>query len=329
MIITVTERGTFKRCRRMWDFASFNRQSLTPVSNKVALTLGSLVHEALAEWMENPEIDPQAALIKFADAHIAQLSADYRERIGAPISKVELDPVMDAISLAHNMVGNYQLKWGSPLPEGYKLIAPEQTCVVPIPNTNHWECKEGHIFERWNGADEDKPCPGCGSAVTWQPIYLEGTLDGFVADDDDNLYVLERKTYGNRPKLDKLQMEDQFLAYVWILQQLFKEHGNDVVGILYDGLWKRDNKPLDECFMRHIITRPPEELEEFEQHLTAEALDMINPRIYLNRRWEGCFDCGFEKLCTALSRGEDWEYVRDTYYRQRPRNSRTQIEEAD
>lgn len=32
-----------------------------------------------------------------------------------------------------------------------------------------------------------------------------------------------------------------------------------------------------------------------------------------------CWDCGVERLCSAISRGEDVEYIRDNYFKQRER----------
>jgi len=96
----------------------------------------------------------------------------------------------------------------------------------------------------------------------------------------------------------------------------------DVGGMLYDGLWKRDHPPkgrsMDDLFLRALLFRPQVELEEFERHLKAEVLDMANdPAIYINRQWMGCWDCAFEPLCTAQSRGEDVEYIKRTMYTQR------------
>lgn len=331
MIISVTERGMFKRCRRQWYFGSFNRMGIEPVVNKPALVLGSLIHQTMAAWTEQPEMDPEPFFWGKADETVQRIKDNYKSKVGAPISEVELQDTYDALHLGHVMTQRYRLRYGSAIPEGYRMVQVEQTCLVSIPDTEHWECANSHTMEgsknrnlHMQDNDGSFPCPSCDELMRYVPHYLEGTLDGLLEDAHGALWVLERKTYANRPNEGKLKMEDQFLAYDWMLTQLFPDRR--IGGILYDGMWKRDDgKKLDECFQRYYIIRDPHELQEFGEHLTLEALDMASsPRIYTNRRWEGCTDCIFEKLCTAISRDEDAAYVLETYYQ--PRKSGVRVE---
>lgn len=315
MIITVTERGNFRRCKRLWDYTSPTRMFLSAVRPNRALALGSLVHASLESWLRDPACDPQEAVVSHAAEMLVKMEDLYRVAIGTRMSDVEKQPFYEDMNLAHNMIGNYVAKWGQPIPEGYTLIEPEQQCLVDIPGApDNWHCKDCNT--RWwrqyqpgtRKFFELEFCDKCKSMDTeLEKAQLEGKLDGFVADKKGELYVLEHKTYGNRPRLEVLQMNDQFLAYVWILTKLFPER--TIGGLLYDGLWKRDNKPIDECFMRHVIDRPPEEVAGFEANLRAEYMDMMNTTVaYPNRNWMGCTDCGFEKLCAIQSRGEDMEW---------------------
>lgn len=333
MIISVTERGSFKRCRRQWDFGSFSRQGLEPVINKPALVLGGIVHKTMELWTQRPDEEPDQVFLGVANEALDKTKADYKARIGAEVSESELQDTYDALHLGMQMVKRYKLRWGSPTPDGYTLVQTEQTCLVPIADTGHWECNICHqvydIFDlpSQSPAPSDLrltcyECPDLPRSVTWQQSLLEGTLDGLLEDHLGALWVLERKTYGNRPNLGKLQMEDQFLAYCWMLRKLFPDRR--LGGVLYDGMWKRDEKPLEECFQRYPLLREDAEIEEFEQHLTLETQDMMQPRIYINRRWEGCTDCMFERLCTAVSRGEDADYIKETYYK--PRSSGVKVE---
>lgn len=335
MIISVTERGSFRRCKRAWDYASFSRMSLTPIIHKPALALGTLVHKSLADWMVDPEkVDPRERIVAHASEMITDVSAKYRAAIGANISQVELAPLYDVMQMGYAMVGNYVEFWGTPLPPGFTLIEPEQTCLLDIPNMpDNWLCKICN--HRWFVTSEVVPeqCPKCGTFyaahedpdLVREKAQLEGTLDGFVMNEAHQLYVLERKTYGSRPRLEVLQMNDQFLTYLWILTRLFPDY--QVGGILYDGLWKREGpsvrykRTMDDLFMRHRLTRAEHELEGFEENLRAEYVDMINIGVaYPNRSWMGCTDCLFEKLCTAQSRGEDFESVLSNGYTKRERH---------
>lgn len=347
MIITVTERGSFRRCKRLWDYTSFNRQSLTGIMTRPVFALGTLVHATLEDYTEAPDCDVEASFIKHSREMMDLVETKYREAVGANISAVERGPYLDVMNLGYTMINNYITRWGAPLPPGYTLIQSEQQCLVDLKGVpDNWLC--GGCGHRWwvNPEYEEDVrlnCPNCEqtfphgvATITREKAQLEGKLDGFVMDKDKRMYVLERKTYGQRPKLEHLQMNDQFLAYQWILTQLFP--GYTVGGILYDGLYKKDvggRKPhvrtLEDLFIRHTFMRTPHELEEFEENVAAEYRDMMNADImYPNRNWMGCIDCGMNRLCTAQSRGDDdYEHIKRTYYTLRERDKDDEPDDID
>jgi len=300
MIITVTETGSFMRCRRRWDYSSRNRQGLEPVINAPALTLGSLMHLVLEKWTlgEIPDDDLDSFYMTAAADKVAEIISDYKRRIGVKPNMDELGDVYEAIEIGRSMVANYKAYYKTPLPKGYKTIQPEQTCLVPIPGTDGG--------------------------------FLEGTLDSLVQNSKGVLFVLERKTYKQRPRKDRLARNHQFLAYYWILRQLFPDR--TIGGILYDGMWKKvapgKKQTLDDLFFRNLFTRAEEEVEEFSANIVDIYNDMANdPKIYPYIPWQGCWDCRFDKLCEAQSLGEDVEYVRETYYKQREPDSRFEMED--
>lgn len=316
MIISVTERQNFKRCRQMWAWSSFNGESYSPIINRPALAIGKLWHATQAEWSLHPEQNPNELVLELANAEIDQVRANYYERVNAPISPLELEPVLDQMGLVIQMVRNYHNRWGTPLPDGFTMVAPEQTIVIPIPGTEH-NCVQD--------LDKLKP-PYKMGIVHLHPNcdgthYLEATLDGLIADQYGRVYVLERKTYGQRPKVDVLNMSDQFLAYLWALRSLGI---GEVGGIAYDGAWKRKEPPrnstLEDLFIRIRLNRSRAELDNFGQLLAAEANDMANnPSIYLNRKWDGCWDCAFQKPCIEKLRGEDYQHTLSLQYTHRPK----------
>ena len=306
MIVTTTERAEFKRCRRRWYFGSPNCMKLTRITPSPALALGTLIHNTLAEWLVNPEINTGEQFMKFAVESVDKAREIYKNQVGCLPSNEELAGLLDSVELGKAMVENYQAFWGSPLPKGFDIIAPEQKVEIPIPGTVH---------------------------------FLESKLDGVVSSPKGNLFVLEHKTYGNRPKLETLQSNDQFLAYVWALTKL--DLGN-VSGLAYDGMWKRAVPPrgskIEDLFTRSFIIRPQNELDEFALFLAAEVTEMDNVKnwaeqdvtigeaetpldssiLYINRRWEGCFDCSYEPLCTAKSKGEDMEHIMKSMFTVKP-----------
>lgn len=318
MIASVTERPTYKRCRLQWDLGSRNRQALTPIFPATALALGTYVHEALGNWIIEPDTKPKVYFLRAAKAARESAIETYRAQTGAGPSDGELDKLDAAILMGAFMAENYELHWKKPLPDDFEVIAQEQRVCVPIPGTEHteewvYDPSDGLVWRR----TYDEP----------RFHYLEGRLDGIIKDKRGRLYVLEHKTYNIRPREDVLRTTDQFLAYTWILKQL--DLGFPVAGVAYDGLWKRDHVPktvdgrkgtLADLFLRMRLERSPEELATFEDELRLEVLEMASdPSIYRNRTSDGsCYwSCGFEPLCTSMMRGEDSEYVRRTRYTQK------------
>lgn len=295
MIFSVTERGTFKRCRKKWDYDSRNRQNLSPISVPTALSLGHMVHEAQAQWLDKyPGTTLEEIFLQVANVELIGMQDRYSKATdGAPPSDDELGRFYDAVDVGRRMMINYQAHWETPLPEGFTLIKQEQTALVPV-----------------MAAPEDP------SGYHW----LEGTFDGIIRGPDGRLFVLERKTYNQRPNRDSLDNNDQFLAYLWLLSKL---DIGPVGGVFYDGMWKRDvdkRRTLSDLFMRTLLVRGLDELANFEQELLAEFEDLVQPggpRIYRNFRWEGCWDCAMARLCRAEYKGDDAQYVREQFYTQR------------
>src|SRR5437870_1535130 len=304
MIISVTERGTFKRCRKRWDYSSRSRQGLTSLAPPYALSFGTLVHEIHETWLEHPEAEPESVVAIAAVETAKTIAQTYIERVGVAPDSRELASFEEQVSLALDMFTNYKERWGASLPEGYTLMHAEQTLVLPIPGdypcarANCGAYPYAYIHEIGGPPGHD-----------WEPHQLEATLDALMADSSGRLWILERKTYNSKPRIDALQMNDQFIAYLWALRQL---NMGPVGGILYDGMWKRykERRNLEDLFFRVPLIRSPEEIDNFEVQLRDEVLDMANdPRIYRNARWEGCWDCQFTGPCMAEFRGEDVEYA--------------------
>lgn len=301
--------------------------------NSVALNVGTLHHKTMEAWtnymVAHPEdwhdFDPVDYYKKNAVEAINQIVEHYTKKVGVKPQQTELAKFFEAVSIGEQMIKNYVEYWGSPIEKGFTVVATEQTCVVPIPNTEH-VCATCMGVGKVSATE----CTSC-NAEGWLSHELEFTLDGLVQDRLGRLYVLERKTYGARPNLHTLQHNDQFIAYLWGVRAL--KLGTPA-GIAYDGAWKRADPPrgkkMDDLFLRMHLDRTQYEIEQFEQRLIAEALDMANdPFIYTNRRWEGCHDCAFVPLCDAMDLGDDTEYIRRTMFTARERTPAFISHESD
>lgn len=330
MRISVTERQSYKRCRRRWDYSSYNRQSLSPVVNAPALDLGTLIHTTLADWTRDPNLDPVAHYTLVVQEYFQKLITLYTERVGCAPSQAELQPHLEAIALGQDMITNYQTKWHTPIPPGFTLIENELALVQPVPGTEHCKCKADNTCTCWEPVFPEAsyiiPC--------WAPEHgvaeclciagrdmeccaacheLECTFDGLMHDESGNYYIIERKTFSRTPNLDELNNNDQFLAYMWAANQVWP---GKVVGVAYDGLLKKSkpsgvHKTLDDLFLRRILLRNEHELAEFGEQLAWELNEMAaNPPIYKTVPFMGCqrWECSFIDLCHATSRGETSNY---------------------
>lgn len=301
MIISVTEREEFKRCRRRWDYSSYNRQNLQPITPGASLSLGTLIHKSLADWAAQCYLKDtgerlnltvegftppslQQIFMHNANQAVDEAKANYCKNIGSQPSDSELASLYEAVDLGHAMMGNYETQWKWPFPIGWTLYSLEQEYIIKVPGTDH---------------------------------YLKGKLDGVIVAPDRKLWIVEHKTYSMRPRPQILDNNNQFLAYIWLLKQWAPNE--TIGGIAYDGMWKKakpsKGEPLESLFCHMLLTRSQYELNEFEQHLYLEVNDIANcpQSVYYNRRWEGCYDCPYESLCTAQSKGDDVEFALTHY----------------
>lgn len=327
MRFSVTERQLYKRCRRKWDYASYNRQSLAPVINAPALDLGTLIHATLAEWTSNQDLDPLDYYSTLSQKYFNDMIQLYIQRVGCAPDATELQPTQDAIVLGLGMISNYKDKWHTALPPGFTLIENELTLITDVPGTEHTECNDlsccPHPLQR--------ACPwtrhGCCKFMCHQ---LECTFDGVMQDANGDLYIIERKTFSRTPSKEELNNNDQFLAYMWALTQQMP----NVVGVAYDGLLKRikpvAGKTYDDLFLRRILLRNRHELAEFEQELALELNEMAaNPKIYKTVPFMGCqrWECSFIDVCQSTSRGEPTEHLLKMFTRS-DRKAHLDIQEA-
>ena len=331
-VFSVTDLGRFRRCRRMWDYSSNARQNLTGIgSGPEPLELGSLIHRALADWIvewnEKPRDFPEGHLgqifLNVAAERQKEITKSFEEVHGMSVGSEQLASLHNVVMLGFHMMNNYQAYHIQPLPKHMRFASPEQEVLIPVPGTEHY-CEDcvrwAQENDRMNVYSDTvslvkqpgcNSCNGTGTAVH----YLSATLDGLIQDEKDRFLVLENKTYENRPKLIDLYSNDQFTLYTWVVREL---NIGKVVGICYNGLWKREKPPkymqrekragiMSDLFIRKVIYKEDAELDERGKWLAAEINEMANnPVLYPNIPWQGCSsDCSFQDPCRMQQLGED------------------------
>jgi hypothetical protein len=341
---SITDRATYKQCRQKWDFSSNSRSNLTMVgSGPEPLELGSLIHRALADWIidyTSEEHTIQLAskqenylaglFLKHAAARQQEVTQAFEERTRRKINPVDLESLHNVVQLGTAMMRNYQEHHKSPFPPHMSFAMPEQEILIPVPGTEH-QCENcfgtGLVPDHKvsNGPTYVTKCINCnGKGKAYH--HVSATLDGLLQDKNDRLYVLEHKTYGNRPNPLDLSMNDQFIGYAWVVRQL---NIGRVAGIAYDGMWKRDKPPkymqkekragtMNDLFIRTTIQKTSAALDAWGRNLTLEINEMANnPVIYPHVPWQGCGGCQFIKPCLAKMNGEDFDGIINNEYTQR------------
>jgi hypothetical protein len=312
--IHVTERQTFKACRRQWKY-QYQEHLVPRREESGALWIGRGVHYALANYYVGK--DPDTALQEWLDIKLAER---YESTGGTPI-----DPKLEeSITLMRDMVSRYPDF--ARQNDDWEVVAVEKPFSVKIPTT------QGR---------------------------LEGTLD-LVVRRNGRLWVVDHKTFASFVSPDQLELDDQMTAYLWLVQQIFKEVPAGAIynqlrksipkkpALLKDGLRFSKDKSIDtteeiylaavqeqgfdpndyqdileklrlnEFFKREIIARNPNELDSFEANLIDEYRQMTTKRrpLYPSPSRD-CQWCDYRTLCKAENEKGDVKSLRDYLYETR------------
>jgi hypothetical protein len=251
--------------------------------------MGTIWHRAHQQWHANPSIDFKNWIYIEGAGRLEGIKKAYRDRVGAEASNDELAKLGLGIALLGNMAEMYQKYWGTATPKGFKKLGSEVTCIVDVPGSEH---------------------------------KYEGTLDALLIDKNDMLWIGEFKTFEKHPNFESLSTTEQFLDYMWILQQAINQghiEARGVGGMLYDGAWKRDTKPVDETFIRRKLTRNQYEIEHHTETIAiclnemgADTFRGTNHPVY--NRYYTCSTCKFDLLCIAAMRGSNTDHIIKYHY---------------
>lgn len=298
---SVTERESFDRCKRKWFYS--HKIRLARIVPEIHFMLGSMMHQAHATWLLQPEANFEEIFNAEASRYVLDIELRHKAvQASRLLPDIDFTPIYDQVELGKAMARNYQLKWHKPLPGNMTLLTPEQEISINV----------------------------------YDDLYLKGKIDALIQDSHGRIYVLEHKTWGKHPNINDLNQNDQFLAYIYMATKL---NVGEVVGIAYDGLWKRADVPkgknLDDLFERRILRRNIHELQEFEEMLILQIREMklktrelefygqlgiYSPPPISYRKtvpYDGCSDCSFRELCHQQSVSGDTENQINTFYYQR------------
>jgi hypothetical protein len=341
-VIRTSDRATFKRCRRQWDWSSYQRQNLRPIVTPKPLHFGIAWHEAMAVYYD-PDFWhlPVEDKIESAIARFLKVTAEQKQYFLDVKADLPYDLEEDfngRVELGVGMLKNYA-KW-SPLRDKFRPVRVEQEFEVPI------------MFE---GKQLLCPCHG------W-PVFYRGRLDGIVQDEFNFYWILEHKTASQLNSTDHLDLDEQCGSYAWAMKSL----GITVKGVIYNEAVKNVPSPPQELlrprqgrnfsvnknqsttyemyldtllknnedvslytdmleylrvegpqfFRRTQVHRNTHELQSLGEQIALEALDMLDPnlRIYPNPSRFTCSWCRFREPCVMKNEGSDYEFILKELY---------------
>ena len=334
---SVTERATFRQCRRRWLLSTVHR--LEPPGGTVEFLVGELVHAGLAAYYLHP-LPEGARRERSAGARQAGIDAlnaawaGEAERLESELGFLwpSAEPGWtEAADLARELLAHYFL-WD------------EEEGGIGIPL---------HVEERWSVR-----IPG-----TRGRLRLRMDLVALLEGRRRRVGVVDNKTAAAMPSDDLLDMDDQFTGYAWSWRELTGEAPDEVIrnvlmkiaarppAILKAGTPSRrkgqptthalytatlralklDPAPYQEVlddlrlagrskfFRRQRTRRTAGQLDEFGRVLALEWRDMrrvaTHPEeAYPNVHALHCGRCPVRPICQAMLAGEDEVSVIQTGY---------------
>ena len=212
---SVSDVMTFLTCREKWDISSPNRQSIRHAATpRMYLTTGTALHNAIEAQERHAagysSLSPLAAAEDYLQQErLAKVDAITRET-GAPPWLNEMAEWDEKADFAKALIKQYFEHYGTenPLaPQGLRYLATEVPFKIDI-----------------------------SELVGIEDAWFVGTFDGIAADEHENLYLVENKSYTQKPDLQDLMVHFQTTGYAVAWQMLT---GIPLMGALYNGVAKK------------------------------------------------------------------------------------------
>jgi hypothetical protein len=346
--IHTSDRQTYKRCRRKYDWGSTLRSNLVRVGPEhKALFIGTGFHFALEDYWGYRRFEHPA--LAFATYYDAQKADDLP------------DDADEALELATGMLSYYVEDWLVEHSEEYETLwidgVPQVEVEVAIDITGLlWDATK-HIDQPW-----------LTQALAGREVHYIMTFDRVVIDQHERIWGLDYKTAAAFDELN-LQTNPQAGAYDWGMDLFYTPVGYKPEGIIWQQHKKAVPKPPealksgqlsqdvrqsttyrlykralierfgavplrynsflallgeqqdywgDRYIRRDNLRRNQVQREVEQSKIVAEVLEMLNPGLplYPNPTTDCKWDCTFKAPCLAKDDGSDYEYILNSEYEQ-------------
>lgn len=332
---TVTERNSFRTCRRAWHLGAIER--LSPRRGRqFYFMFGDMVHAALEAYYKYDR--NLGVAIEVLKAEWENHDAQLREEFDYEFTQELADEWYAEWEKASTMLIYYdKYDKGHPFFDRVVDMSIEERSFIPILDL------------------DGKPI---------QDAYLSGRID-MVVEREDGVWVVDHKTLSSPPSDSALDIDDQITGYCYIY---YRMTGVIPRGGMYNVLIKDPPKPprllkngtlskdksqrttydlycieienqglvgqiaeyteiLDylrdkgwsQFYLRMQSERNIEQLAEFERHLYHEFVDMQDSLTFPGARYPNpsqytCPRCQYLPICKAMEEGSDPDFIKKNGY---------------
>lgn len=326
MVISNSDRTTFKNCRRKWDIVSPNRQNYKPIGKSRALWMGSLVHECLEDfYLGRQKTAYQAFLVRRRS-----------------IPSEELEFYIEDISITAIMLEHYSLIYPDLALEPFEVIAVELPFQIPIAGTSdviagtidgvlrfkdsgEIICLEHKTFSM----HKDIRSHGIDDQTSLYPAALNMLIkQGLVPGIEKHEFcsgVLYNGLWKKEPTAIRLtksgklsKISENYMTPQW-LERSIKLLGKNPAQVIDKDLDLSYN--IEKFFPRWLIHRGEQEQKLAVNRLLEEAEDMRTVKyLHPNPTSECSWKCPLHRtgVCEAMNRGNDYKELLETYFEKAP-----------
>lgn len=252
LAIRTSDRDTFKKCRRQWDYASPLRMNLEPDRLNEHFVFGTAFHAAM-----EIKYDPDRS--KYPGVGLKQLAISKFIEEMEPLRKTEIEFGLlkmsfdDYVELGIGMI-NYYWDYADEHDKNLKSVLVEDEFEIVIgamtevyaTSAERFGAQDGELVQRfvpypgkWNDSVEKRQewFDNGGYEVV---VVYQGRIDLLFQDLLNNGYrVVDHKTAGTLSETFYLELDTQVSSYAWAYVVL----GYDVRGVIYNECVKNFPKP--------------------------------------------------------------------------------------
>lgn len=329
LIVSNSDRTTFKNCRRKWNWNSPNRQNLRPKSKQRPLWLGSLVHECLEDFYLGKSENTYKAFIK------AFKTIDFVDR----------EEYAPEIELAAIMLEHYSLLYPNLADEPFEVIAIEIPFQIPLPGGGilagtidgviRWK-STGKIWileHKTFSMHKDIALHDIDDQTSMYPAALNTMIaQGLVPGVDKSEFcqnVLYNGLWKKVPTEFKLLKSGAASKTLPMTTPQWAERSMKMLGKNTDRMVDKFSSlehNIEKFFPRWEICRGKKEqklavnrfLKEYADMTELSKLPFDADEFYPNPTTECPWKCAFMKPCGLMSRGADYQYYIDEKFEQAP-----------